>query len=74
MPFQQHFTKPKTPSQMDEAPWDDHWMKMVLDGIEWYLMVFDGTRWYRMVLNVTLWISMILDDIGCYRMVFNGIA
>ena len=44
----------KTPSQMDEAPWDNHWMKMVLDGIEWYLMVFDGTRWYRMVLNVSL--------------------
>ena len=23
----------KTPSQMDVAPWDDHWIKMVLDGI-----------------------------------------
>ena len=62
----------KTPSQMDVAPWDDYWIKMVLHGIAWYLMVFVGTRWNHMVLNVTVCIFMILpillDDIGCYRM------
>ena len=26
----------KTPSKMDVAPWNVHWIKMVLDGIEWY--------------------------------------
>ena len=56
----------KTPSKMDVAPWNVHWIRMVLDGIAWYLMVFNGTRWYHMVF-------MVLDDIGCYSMVSDGI-
>ena len=51
---------------MDEAPYDDDWIKMVLDGIWWYSMVSHS-------IIVTVWYSMILDNIKCYRMVFNGI-
>ena len=29
----------KKPSKMDVAPWDEHWIQMVLDGIWWYWMV-----------------------------------
>ena len=35
---------------MDVAPWDEHQIKMVLDGCVWYCMVFDGTQWYCLVL------------------------
>ena len=35
----------KTPSQMDVAPWDDHWIKMVFDGIVGFSMVFDDIPW-----------------------------
>ena len=67
----------KTPSKMDVAPWNVHWIRMVLDGITWYLMVFDGNRWYCMVLNLLYgiqWYWMILDVIALYSMVFDGIA
>ena len=35
---------------MDVAPWNEHWILMVLDGSVWYCMVFDGTQWYCLVL------------------------
>ena len=36
----------KTPSKMDVAPWDKHWIKIELDGIQCYSMVFVGIQWY----------------------------
>ena len=48
--------KVKKPSKMDVAPWNVHWIKMVLHDI---FMVFVGTHWYCMVLKVTLWLSLI---------------
>ena len=45
----QIFRRLKTPSQMDVAPWDEHWIEMVLEGIVWYSMILDGIAWYSMV-------------------------
>ena len=33
---------------MDVAPWNVHWIKMVLDGIEWYWTVLNSIWWYWM--------------------------
>ena len=39
----------KTPSKMDVAPWDKHWIKIEFDGIGWYWMVLEGLRWPSMI-------------------------
>ena len=39
----------KTPSKMDVAPWDKHWIKRELDGFALYSMVFVEIQWYSMV-------------------------
>ena len=39
----------KTPSKMDVAPWDKHWIKREFDGFGLYLMVFVEIQWYSMV-------------------------
>ena len=44
------FNKNKTPSKMDVAPWDKHWIKREFDGFGLYAMVFVEIQWYLMVL------------------------
>ena len=48
---------------MDVAPWDEHCIEMVLDGIVWYCILFDGVQWYSMVSHGTEWYCMAFDDI-----------
>ena len=36
LPNESNAVDKKVPSEMDVAPWNVHWIKMVLDGIEWY--------------------------------------
>ena len=79
MPFKLQMMTPcnndseKTPPSMDVAPWDENWIKMVLDGIIWYCMVFDGIQWNSMVLHGIQWHCMVLYDIRIYLMVLHGI-
>ena len=40
---------------MDVAPWNVHWIKMVLDGIEWYQMVFNGVEQCCIVFDCIGW-------------------
>ena len=49
---------------MDVAPWDEHWIKMVLDGIAWYSMVSHGIECYRMILDAIAWYSMVFNVIA----------
>ena len=47
----------KTPSKMDVAPWDKHWVKRELDGFGLYSMVFVDIQWYSMVFVGIQWYS-----------------
>ena len=47
----------KTPSKMDVAPWDKHWIKRELDGFALYSMVFVEIQWYSMVFVGIQWYS-----------------
>ena len=60
----------KTPSKMDVAPWDKHWIKREFDGFGLYSMVFVETQWYSMVFIEIQWYSMIFIEIHWYSMVF----
>ena len=39
----------KTPSKIDVAPWNKHWIKRELDGFGLYPMVFVQIQWYSMI-------------------------
>ena len=41
--------KKKTPSKMDVAPWDKHWIERELDGFALYSMVFLEIQWYSII-------------------------
>ena len=56
----------KTPSKMDVAPWDKHWIKRELDGFGLYSMVFVEIQWYSMVFLEIQWYSMVFVDIQWY--------
>ena len=47
----------KTPSKMDVAPWDKHWIKREFDGFGLYSMVFVEIQWYSMVFVEIQWYS-----------------
>ena len=49
--------KQKTPSKMDVAPWDKHWIKRELDCFRLYSMVFVEIQWYSMVFVEIQWYS-----------------
>ena len=68
--------KQKTPSKMDVAQWDKHWIKIELDGIDWYWVVFYCIQRYSMAFDGFVgicWYLMVFDGIQCYSMVFVGI-
>ena len=48
------------PSEMDVAPWDEHWINMVLPDIVFllYWVVLNGTTWYWMVSYDIAWFCM----------------
>ena len=47
----------KTPSKMDVAPWEKHWIKREFDGFGLYSMVFVEIKWYSMVFVEIQWYS-----------------
>ena len=47
----------KTPSKMDVAPWDKHWIKRELDAFGLYSMEFVEIQWYSMVFVEIQWYS-----------------
>ena len=60
--------KEKTPSKMDVAPWDKHWIKREkrFNGIRRDSMVFNGIRRDSMVLNGIHRDSMVIVEIQWY--------
>ena len=40
---------------MDVAPWDEHWVEMVLDGNVRYCVLFDIIQWYSMLSHGIEW-------------------
>ena len=58
----------KTPSKMDVAPWDKHWIKRELDSFGLYSMVFVEIQSYSMVFVEIQWYSMVFVDIQWYSM------
>ena len=53
----------KTPSKMDVAPWDKHWIKREFDVFGLYSMVFVKIQWYSMEFEEFLWYSMVFVEI-----------
>ena len=53
----------KTPSKMDVALWDKHWIQRELDGFGLYSMVFVEIQWYSMVFVDIQWYSMVFVEI-----------
>ena len=60
----------KTPSKMDVAPWDKHWIKRELDGFGLYSMVFIEILWYSMVFVEIQSYSLVFMEIQWYSVVF----
>ena len=46
LPNKANHWKQKTPSKMDVAPWDKHWIKRKFDGFGLYSIIFVEIQWY----------------------------
>ena len=53
----------KTPSKMDVAPWEKHWIKRESDGFGLYSMVFVEIQWCSIVFVEIQWYSMVFVEI-----------